>query len=213
MSNTIKQEHALVVQHSTEFSKPYEDELNGMMDWPGVQIETVKDREQFVALASDAAKHIKRVKAFFKQTREPFKQAMDAHRAMEKDELKVPISFVNAVKVGVEDYDDKIRKQNELRAKQAEKATGKPAGPLRPAPSPMLAVPKGTREFSTKKIPTASVVDVKKVCGLIAKGELPESMVAFSQASLNALAKQWGKELDDKYPGLAFKEKLSSSIG
>lgn len=200
-------EHSLVVSTSDAYDQKYESELSDYLEWPGVEVTTAAEREQFVALASETAKYIKRVKAFFKTTREPFKKAMDEHKAMEKKELVVPTKFLDAVKLAIQAFDEKVERENTARLKALEESGTPTAVTTALAPKP-----KGTRAFHTKKIPTGYVTDVRKVCQLIADGELPESMVSFSQAAINGLAKQWGEALGKKYPGLAFKEKKSSAV-
>ena len=186
-------EHALVVKHSEVFKESYNSDLQSTLAWPGVDISTIEDRNAYIELASEATKYVKSVVAFFKQTRQPFKNAMDEHRAMEKAEVDVPNKFIAAVKTAIKTWD----KEQEKEARELLKAGNVNISSIKVAP-------KGDKQSNIRNHPTATVVDIKKVCGLIAKGDLPDTLVSFSKSGLNDLAKQWGEDLDKKYPGLEY---------
>ena len=192
---------SLTVSNSNNYDKEYERTLEDYLIFPGIRINNHEDRAQIVSIASDAKKYTKGVSGFFKVNREPFKRAMDEHRAMEKRELDIPNKFIDAAKKAIAAYDEKVEKD-------AAKAivSGKSL-------SKIVAPAKGTKQSNTRFNDKGLVVDVRKVCQHIANGELPEDLVSFSESGLNALAKQWGENLDNKFPGLEYQKKRSVAIG
>lgn len=192
---------SLTVSNSNNYDREYERELEDYLIFPGIVINNHADREQIVSIASDAKKYTKGVSGFFKVNREPFKRAMDEHRAMEKRELDVPMKFIDAAKKSIKEYDEKVEK-DAAKAIVSGKSLSKIVQPA-----------KGTKQSSTKFYNKALVVDIKKVCQHIANGDLSEDLVTFKESILNDLATQWGQSLDNKFPGLEYKKERSVSIG